>query len=128
MHIIDTNIILRYSLQDNEKLSKQATDLIDNNIVYTTTEVIAEVCYVLAKVYQMPRAEIAEELLYLFQDDIICHQDKPFIITAIKIYQQTSLDFVDCAMIAYYQSLNYQVSSFDKKINNHIRRLKGEIP
>ncbi len=128
MHIIDTNIILRYSLQDNEKLSKQTTDLIDNNIVYTTTEVIAEVCYVLAKVYQMPRVEIAEELLYLFQDDIICHQDKPFIITAIKVYQKTSLDFVDCAMIAYYQSSNYQVSSFDKKINNHIRRLKGEIP
>ncbi len=127
MHLIDTNIILRYSLQDNEELSQQAVDLIDNNIVYATTEVVAEFCYVLEKVYQMPRAEIAEELLYLFQDDIICHSDKAFIITAIKIYQQTRLDFVDCAMIGYYQSSGHQVSSFDKKVKNYIRRLKGEI-
>lgn len=126
MHIIDTNIILRYSLQDHAELSKQAEELIDNHTVYTTTEVVAEICYVLAKIYNMPRAEIAQELLYLFGDEIIKHQDKAFIIKAIQVYKQNNLDFVDCAMISYFQVFDYQVSSFDKKVMNHIKRLQNK--
>ncbi len=37
MHPIDANIILRYSLQENEELNQQAVELIDNNVVYATT-------------------------------------------------------------------------------------------
>ena len=31
MTIVDTNIILRYLLNDNEEMNKEATDIIENN-------------------------------------------------------------------------------------------------
>lgn len=124
MHIVDTNIILRYLLQDNEKLSKQALEIIENNVVYTTTEVVAEICYVLAKVYDITRADIATELRYLFEDNIIQHNESDFIINAIDIFENTRLDFVDCVMISYHKTFGYKVTSFDKKIQRHIKNLK----
>ena len=42
MIVIDTNIILRYLLNDNEELSKQAIDIIDNNTILIPNEVIVE--------------------------------------------------------------------------------------
>lgn len=122
MHLVDTNIVLRYLLQDHDTLSEQATALIDNHLVFASTEVVAEVCYVLAKVYQLPRAEIANELFLLFNDNIIAHVDRAFILHTIHIYEQTRLDFVDCAMIGYHQSSGYRISSFDKKINRYVQR------
>lgn len=50
MVIVDTNIILRYLLQDNEELSKKAIEIIDNNKIFIPTEVIVEASYVLKKV------------------------------------------------------------------------------
>lgn len=124
MRIVDTNIILRYLLQDNEELGKQALEIIENNVVYTTTEVVAEICYVLAKVYDITRADIATELRYLFEDNIIQHKEYDFIINAIDIYEQISLDFVDCVMISYHKTFGYKIISFDKKIQRHIERSK----
>ena len=51
MIVIDTNIILRYLLEDNEELSKKAIEIIDNNQIFIPTEVIVEASYVLKKVY-----------------------------------------------------------------------------
>ncbi|WP_394262062.1 PIN domain-containing protein [Moraxella boevrei] len=55
MTVCDANVVLRYLLQDNEILSEKAILIIENKDVFVTTEVIAEIIYVLNKVYQMPR-------------------------------------------------------------------------
>ena len=47
MIVIDTNIILRYLLEDNEELSKKAIEIIDNNQIFIPTEVIVGASYVL---------------------------------------------------------------------------------
>ena len=49
--IIDANIILRWLLQDNYELAEKAKSFIDNNDCFAPTEVIAEVVFVLVKVY-----------------------------------------------------------------------------
>lgn len=58
MIIVDTNVILRYLLQDNEELSSKAIEIIDNNEIFIPTEVIVEVSYVLKKVYKVEKFEI----------------------------------------------------------------------
>jgi len=44
--IIDANVILRYILNDNEAMSAEAKEIIDNK-AETLVEVLAEVVYVL---------------------------------------------------------------------------------
>ena len=58
MIVVDTNVILRYLLQDNEELSSKAIEIIDNNEIFIPTEVIVEVSYVLKKVYKVEKFEI----------------------------------------------------------------------
>ena len=65
MIIVDTNVILRYLLQDNEELSSKAIEIIDNNEIFIPTEVIFEVSYVLKKVYNVEKDKIFETIKLL---------------------------------------------------------------
>ena len=60
MLFIDANAILRYMLNDNIEMAAKVCALLDNARVTVRHEVIAEVVYVLNKVYLLPRNEIAE--------------------------------------------------------------------
>ena len=51
--IIDANVILRCILNDNQQLAMQAKSLIENNDCFVPNEVIAEVVFVLQKVYNV---------------------------------------------------------------------------
>lgn len=55
MNIVDANIILRYLLQDAVQFLDQARDKIENHNIFIPNEVIAEVVYVLEKVYKVER-------------------------------------------------------------------------
>lgn len=114
MQLIDANVILRYLLNDSELMSAQAKRAVADG-AYTTFEVMAEVVYVLKGVYQAERSEISEWLT-LFLDDIML-ENKPVMLYALRTYGETSLDFVDCILIAYNRVLGRQVFSFDKKLN-----------
>ncbi len=124
MRIVDANVILRYLLQDNEKYSPQAIEIIDNSEVYTTTEVIAEVIYVLIKVYELPRNSVAQKLLLLFEKEIVLHKNNDIIIRALQIFLDTKLDFVDCVLLSYHIIDQDEIISFDKKVNQYIKRLQ----
>ena len=58
MKIVDANIILRYLLNDTEELAIKATDILENNKVLVPNEVIAEIVYVLEKVYKVKNDEL----------------------------------------------------------------------
>ena len=53
--MFDTNMILRYLLDDNLEMADKAEEYIknENADVFVTVEVIAEVVYVLQKVYSL---------------------------------------------------------------------------
>lgn len=112
MQLIDANVILRYLLNDSELMSAQAKHAVADG-AYTTFEVMAEVVYVLKGVYHAERSEISEWLT-LFLDDIML-ENKPVMLYALRTYGETSLDFVDCILIAYNRVLGRQVFSFGRK-------------
>ena len=60
MVMLDTNMILRYLLNDNEDMALEAEDIIKKGQVYVTIEIIAEVVYVLKGVYSVEREKIKE--------------------------------------------------------------------
>ena len=114
MLLIDANVILRYLLGDNPEMSPRARDAISAG-AYTTMEVLAEVVYVLKGVYKAERGEICSWLSVLLDD--VGMEHRPVALYALRVFSETSLDFVDCVLIAYNRIESRHVFSFDKKLN-----------
>ena len=60
MVLLDANVILRYLLNDNTEMAEKAEQIIAAGDASVTTEVIAEVVYVLKGVYKLERSLIAK--------------------------------------------------------------------
>lgn len=120
MIVVDTNVILRYLLNDNEELSSKATEIIDNNDIFIPTEVIVEASYVLKKVYNVHKEKIFEAIKLLINMEGISFQNRDTIELAFKTYSEENLDIVDCMLFAYSKNEKYNVATFDKKLNKLI--------
>ena len=92
-NLIDANVILRYLLNDVEEMAAESARIIQKG-AFTIPEVLAEVVYVLMKVYHVERQEISETLT-VFLDSVEINR-KDIMIQALKIFSETNLDFVDC--------------------------------
>lgn len=119
MVMIDANVILRYLLNDNEKMASEAEELIKNKMVLVTVEVIAEVIYVLKRVYEVDRNDIRNSLLaFLPEVDV---KEREVLELGIKTYAEQNLDFVDCILYAYKRIKGYDIKTFDKKLNKLLK-------
>ena len=73
MILLDANYILRYLLQDNQKMFVEAKKVISQENCFLINEVLAEVVYVLEGVYQTPKNVIGETLSTFVQfHNIVC--------------------------------------------------------
>ena len=117
MQLIDTNVILRFVLNDNDEMAKLATEVIASG-AYTKPEVIAEVVYVLKSVYSTPRDKIKSIIRGL--SSIIRIENTDCVVYAIDLFASTSLDFVDCLLVAYHSLNGETVFTFDQKLNKHL--------
>lgn len=114
MRLIDANVILRYMLNDHDEMAQKARTVIMEGAC-TTVEVLAEVVYVLNGVYKAQREDISEWVTCLLDDVTI--DNRQAILYALRVFGETSLDFVDCILIGYNRILGQRVFSFDKKLN-----------
>ena len=129
MRLIDANIILRHLLHDNEHQRALADDIIYSGS-FTTTEVIAEVVHVLLRVYKVSRHDISWAIHCVLMDVKV--ENLKTLRYALGLFDQTSLDFVDCILVAYHKVLGVDIMSFDKKLNSALEKdfpiFQPEIP
>lgn len=125
MILVDTNIILRYLLNDNEQLSSEAIKIISNNEIFIPTEVIVEVCYVLKKVYNVEKEKILEVVKSLINMENITFNNEKTIELAFEMYANNNIDIVDCLIFAYCKNENYDVRTFDQKLNKLIKKYES---
>lgn len=123
MKIIDANIILRYLLKDNLELHQKSIDIIENQQLFLPNEIIAEIVYVLEKVYNISKREIRDVLTQLFEKSNFEFIDKNVIISSLKYYTKFNLDFADSLLLAYSTVQNTSILTFDKRLNKIINRL-----
>ena len=114
MKLIDANVILRYLLADHIEHHNKANEVIEQGS-FTTTEVLAEVVYVLNGIYKESRSNICKVLTILLEDVHIEH--KTMVITSLDIYCYTNLDYIDCVLVARKKVLGDDVFTFDRKLN-----------
>ncbi len=111
---LDTNYIIRYLTNDNEKMASIAEDVILNKNPYISNEVFAEVVYVLIGVYKIPKKDVSDMLTQLISFKNIQVEDKIIISNALQIFQNKNLDFVDCILCSY--ATKNEIKTFDKKL------------
>lgn len=118
--IFDTNMILRYLLNDNPIMYEKSKYLLKQDNAWVTLEVIAEVVYVLRKVYAMER-QIVSDKVRAFAELVKC-KESDVLDMAIDTYATQNFDFVDCVLYAYNKVDGFEIATFDKKL---LRLLNG---
>jgi predicted nucleic-acid-binding protein len=114
MILLDANYILRFLLKDNIKMYEEARTCILNHNCEILSEVLAEVVFVLLKVYKVSAADIQQILSKFIQSKNIIMTDKSDMISALDIFECKNIDFVDVILCA--KSKEYQIKTFDKKL------------
>ena len=126
MVMLDTNYVLRLILDDNKEMADIAENAIRNDKVYVRDEVIAEAVHVLAKVYGQERQVIAKAVTAFINLKNITLDSKAVTIKGLRNYADTKLDYVDCLLAAFHSEKGETVLTFDKKLNNFMKRTDEE--
>jgi len=117
--LIDTNLIVRYLVQDHEKHAKAAEKLFDacdrgELILVVLPVVLAECVFVLDSFYGRPRADISSALATLISSPGVEINDAAVHLDALKRYRQTKIHFVDCLIAATATAEDTPVATFDQ--------------
>ena len=115
MPILDANVILRYLLQDIPEQAEEAKRAILAGAA-TTTEVLAEVVYVLSGIYRANRSIISDTLGSFIQEVDV--PNKAAVRYAFKLFGSSHLDFVDCILAGYHHISGMEIITFDKKLQH----------
>jgi predicted nucleic-acid-binding protein len=119
--IVDANVILRYLLADHPELSARAKGFFDDvrageRGAYVPESVIVESVYVMQRIYQVPRREIADKLTALLGFRGISGDQVPLLRLALALYAQTSVSFVDALIAATATAKGLSVETYDQDL------------
>ncbi|MEZ4526652.1 MAG: PIN domain-containing protein [Desulfobacterales bacterium] len=124
--IRDANAVLRYVLQDIPELFEKSVGLIENSTIFLPFEVIAEVVYVLEKVYNIGRKDVSGTMIDIIAYPNIETVDREVMRYALHLFSQSGLDFVDTLLCGYCYAQKTEIAKFDKKLAKQIKRINEE--
>jgi len=118
--ILDTNVLLRFLVGDNEKQQKTASywfkeaEQRKRKIVIIPL-IIAEACFVLESFYKKQRKEIADTLeVFLAQRWLEVEQRE--VLLSLWLWYRQGLHFVDSFLLAWTQTHTGDILTFDQSL------------
>ena len=117
--LVDTNLIVRYLVQDHERHARAAGKLFDacdrgEVVIVVLPIVLAECVFVLESFYQHARDAISAALSLLLSSPGIEISDVTLHLDALDRYKATRAHFVDCLVAATSVAKSVPVSSFNQ--------------
>jgi predicted nucleic acid-binding protein len=118
--IVDANVILRFFVRDNEEQFLRAKAFIQRlelgkEDVLMTEIVFAEVVWVLNKVYEVPRQEIADTFSKVIgYRGIRTMLEKEIFQESLRLYAKHSLDIQDMFLAVLSKNKGCPIITFDK--------------
>jgi predicted nucleic-acid-binding protein len=117
--LVDTNLIVRYLVQDHEKHAKAAGRLFEacdrgDVVIVVLPAVLAECVFVLESFYEHPRGDIASALGRLISSPCVEIDGAAIHLDALDRYRKTKVHFVDCLVAATAAAESMPVASFDQ--------------
>lgn len=117
MTSLDTNVVLRFLLDDVPEQTLKAKNFIIKHKVYVTDVVVVEVIYVLEKIMLLPRSDIAKLVTDFLGFSSVVHNPY-FLIEAIELYAHSpSLSIVDCYEAEEAKAYKNKLVTFDKRLS-----------
>lgn len=118
---LDTNVIVRYLMQDDKNQFSLAEKIIESalkqkKLLHINLIVLCEVVWVLNYHYQLSKEEICEFLGRLLHAEQIEIENRQIALGSFQEYQNSQADFADCLLGLINQSFGCTTTyTFDKK-------------
>ena len=119
VHLIDTNVILRFLMGDDPPKAARAAALMNrveraDELVELTDEVFTETLWTLESYYNVPRAELARSLTAVMTFLGVRLRWRQVYLQALQSYISSNADFVDCLLAARSKHSKVTVYTFDE--------------
>lgn len=97
---LDTNVLVRFIVQDDPVQSRAATSLIESSCSpdapgFVSLTVLVELAWVLGGAYGYERSVVAAVVRQVLQTDSLLTQDAPLAWSALRAFQEGKADFAD---------------------------------
>jgi len=119
MKAIDTNVLVRYLVQDDPRQGRKAADYIGaaaeaGDQITIGNIVLCETVWVLDSAYGYGRQEIASALERILQSTTFQFEAKDIVWNALEDYRTTKADFADCLIGRVHRSMDCEpTATFD---------------
>ncbi len=121
-YLVDTNVFLRYFLQDNEEQYQKAKKWLNkakkkkfNLVVFP--QVIFEINYVLSNVYGLSKKEVADCLKEIIVTPYLEIIDRGVLLSTINEFRKINVDLIDIYLHFQAKDKKAKVLTFDKDFN-----------
>lgn len=123
--LVDTNVVIRYLVQDHEKHSRAASKLFDacdrgDLILVVLPVVLAECVFVLESFYGHPHGDIASALGRLISSPGVETTEVAVHLDALNRYKRTKAHFIDCLVAATAVAEHVPISTFDQDFRKFV--------
>ena len=113
---IDTNVLVRYLVRDDETQFEKARKLIKREVtaghrVFINQLVLMETEWVLRSRYAVPKSQVIATFSGLLNSTDIKFEDEPSIEEAIFIWKDATADFADCLIGAKNRRLGCRATA-----------------
>ena len=97
---LDTNVLVRYIMQDDAKQSALATSLVESLSVQSPGFVplvsVVKLAWVLSSAYELDRGQIVRAFESLLRTKEIAVERAELVWKALRVFQRADTDFADC--------------------------------
>jgi predicted nucleic acid-binding protein len=113
--VLDTNVVVRHLVGTPTAMASGATRVLRSAETLVLHDVVlAECIFVLSSIYEYPRAALVGAMRSLLALPSIRVQDGPRIQSALALYAQRGISFVDAYIAAVAHAGESPVASFDR--------------
>ncbi len=118
---IDTNVLVRFLVRDDEAQFSRALNLIESEWrtgepILISLLVLLEAEWVLRSRYGLPKAQIANALASLLEAREFQIEDEPSLERALFAWQDSSVEFADCLIAERHRGLGCSATAtFDSR-------------
>jgi predicted nucleic-acid-binding protein len=118
---IDTNVLLRFLLNDHQDLSPKAKSIFlkaqEGKIeIYLDEIVVAEAVWTLSSYYQIKKEKIIETLEKLISQNWIINPRKKLILESLLLYKSKNIHYIDAWIFVVNKNIKTKLFTFDKNL------------
>jgi predicted nucleic-acid-binding protein len=119
--IVDTNVFLRFLLEDIPSQKKEAENLFrkaqKGSIEIIVPQIIIfEIEFISRKYYRFSVAEISSKIKSLLNAEYFQISERLLFLKSLEIYQSKNISFVDSFLVSFAELEGFEIFSFDKKL------------